>query len=352
MVYLREVILHLQQELLQTDSIQTFCYWFIVDKSNLATIPINFIGTEEIISAKGYKELSVSKEEIQCILEKKPIKGLDYTKNIYKLLGISLISDSRIDIKIEEKFYSSSIKHKYLISLIFPKYFEKLYEFLKITEDNSFPHSHLIQYLCQGSTELEITMALNKLIQQENLDIIDLLILEKIQEKFISQSIKRTQYLNLSVKDTVIQILENFGDAVKKITQKRRKDHQVFEINDEYDVQDILYVILKAIFPQLKDEEPTPQVGGKFNRIDLILIGEGVMIEVKMIKAKDSDEKKFIEELKTDIPSYHRHPGLKDLFFFVYDPWNKTRNIQNFYDLNGEYSIQGVKFEIKVIIGK
>ena len=75
------------------------------------------------------------------------------------------------------------------------------------------------------------------------------------------------------------------------------------------------------------------------------------MIEVKMIKVSDDDEKPFVEQLKNDIQSYYRYPFLKDLLVYVYDPQSKTKDVQNFYELNGIQEIQGIRFNVEVIVG-
>lgn len=51
---------------------------------------------------------------------------------------------------------------------------------------------------------------------------------------------------------------------------------------------------------------------------------QGIMIEVKMIKEKDKDHKKFIEELKVDIINYSEWKELKHLILFTYDSYKKT----------------------------
>ena len=69
-----------------------------------------------------------------------------------------------------------------------------------------------------------------------------------------------------------------------------------------------------------------------------------------MIKAKDKDEKHFIEQLKIDFNDYAAWSGLKDLIVFVYDPFNKTTNKNNFYSLQGERTIRGTSFNVHIIV--
>ena len=93
MVYLREIIHRCKQDLLDVESIQCFLYYYLSDTDLLKQLPINLVGDEESLSAKGYKGLISTHEEIKGITRKKPIKGMDYTTNIFKLLGIHLASE-------------------------------------------------------------------------------------------------------------------------------------------------------------------------------------------------------------------------------------------------------------------
>jgi hypothetical protein len=77
---------------------------------------------------------------------------------------------------------------------------------------------------------------------------------------------------------------------------------------------------------------------------------EKILIEVKMIKGKDSNEIHFIEQLKVDFESYHECKWLKKLFCFVYDPFKKTKDISNFHDLNGNRTKGEHSFNVELII--
>ena len=351
MVYLNNIIKENKQDLLDDTSIQYFLYYYLSDRKFLNQLSINLIGDEETLAAKGYKGLSSTNEEVQAIISRKPIKGIDYTANIFKLLGIHLTSGRLLYDKIESKFNNTSLKYKYVISKVLPEFETKFRNELSNADaDFEFPYADILKFIYQDTQSNNIDSLIHELLKQE-LDIIDLLILEDVERVFISRSIPEIQFKKLSAKEITMQVLEQFGNTVKKITYARRKGHESFAINDEYDVQDLLYIMLKPLFPKLIAEEPTPKVGAKYSIIDLIVREEGIMIEVKMIKDKDRDEKDFVEQLKNDIQSYYKYNFLKELLIFVYDPQNKTRDIQNFYDLNGTQKIKEVKFNIRVIVG-
>jgi hypothetical protein len=351
MVYLRQVIQQNKQDLLDDGAIHCFLYYYLSDRNQLDRLPTNLVGDQETLAAKGYKGIVASNEEIQAIINRKPIKGIDYTTNIFNLLGIHLASGQLLCDKIEAKFHYSSLKYKYIISKTLPDYEEKFKEeLLNSNVIAESPYTDICKFIYQKDIEhAQFETLLSELLRQD-LDIIDLILLEDIEHILLANSIK-VQIQNFTANEIVIQVLEQFGNAVKKLTHTRRKGHESFKISDEYDVQDLLYIILKPLFPKLTEEEPTPKVGGKYNRIDLVIREEGIMIEVKMIKEKDRDEKDFIEQLKNDIQSYYKYHFLKELIIFVYDPQNKTGDIQNFYDLNGTQEINGIRFNIKVIVG-
>ena len=347
MVYLDELIERKKEEILIEDSLASYCYWFIKNHQNLVLeIPENF-ADEEIIAAKGYKGLTVKEEVIRNLLEKKPVKNIDFTSNIYKLLGVYLLSQDLLQSKVDEKFANSSLKNKYLISRILPPYKEKLKNDLRESSEEEDDYNFLLKYIFSDVEIIDVSPDVAEFICD---DVIDLLLLEEIRETSLAKSVF-TKFKNLSAKEIIRQVLKEFGNSVKKITQNRRKGHDLFKISDEYDVQDLLYVILKPLFPKLIDEDPNQKVGGVSNKIDLIIREEKILVEVKMIKDSDNNEKKFIEELKIDFESYHSNPHLEFLFAFIYDPQNKTKDTQNFYQLNGIREKNGKSFEVEIIVG-
>jgi len=130
----------------------------------------------------------------------------------------------------------------------------------------------------------------------------------------------------------------------------RRKDHDLFKIEDEYDVQDVSYLILRSVFTDLQFENPHFKSGGTYSRVDLMLEQEGIDIELKMIKKADKDETSFIKQIKVDFNDYATWADLKDLIVFIYDPYNKTTNKNNFYELSGRKVISHADFNVHIIV--
>lgn len=346
MVYLKEIIQKLREQTLKRGNLGTLAYLYISTPEELDSYPANrFAGAEEI-AAFGYKGVIIDSEKIDREVQRSPVKGISFADNVFKLIGFQLASNRSLSSYVERKYSNTSLKNKYFISKFEPSFQEKLAS--ELNDESSL--GVLMSRLFDIDVPIDrVQDALSEYSLQAN-DPIDLIVLEDFYKKELATQITKTQYVNKSAKDLIIGALEEFSNGVIKITKDRRKDHQEFSINDEYDVQDLLYLIFKTIFPTLKEEDPTPRVGIKSNRIDLILREEGILIEVKMIKEKDSNEKKFIEELKVDIQSYYECKWLKHLICFVYDPFCKTRDKQNFFDLNGMQTIKDITFSVEVIV--
>jgi hypothetical protein len=345
MVYLTEHIKRMKAELAK-NNLASLAYYYAREKDGLKTINLNdFIG-QELTAAKGYLSVSVTEAEAKQV-NKPAYKGVDISSTIYKLLGAYLAVPEALQKKIEQKFNETTFRNQFLISQCVPEYQVK---FQRNVNNDTGEESWIFRTI-SGQTPLsgEESGKIATYLQDVS-DVIDLMILEELQLKLIRLDIPANLLMNKSAHEIIIIMLNNFHNATRKMVQPRRKDHPSFAINDEYDVQDVLYVMLKSVFPALKEEDPTPRVGAKSNKIDLILREEGILIEVKMLKQSDSNERDFVEQLKNDIQSYRNSQWLRHLIFFVYDPFSKTKDAHNFYDLNGEQSINGTAFTIEVVL--
>lgn len=341
MVYLRKIIEENKIRIAQHKNIELAAYLFTTSP-NLIDSYVFELTPDEEIALKGYQNTIVDMDTIKGVINKPSVKGINAISNIYKLSGLYLSAKSDIFEIYKRKFEESDLKQKYFICKIEPS-FKVLLE--KEVENNILSISKIINVILGRSiSENELNDALTEIIRS-NIDYQTLIILEDLEKHLLA-----LKYINLNSEDLVNHILNNFSNSIQKIIKNRRKNHANFLINDEYDVQDILYVILKSVFPNLRDEDPIPKVGAKSTKIDLILRDENILIEAKMLKTSDQNETLFIEQLKVDIESYHQCTWLKKLFCFVYDPHRKTKDLSNFYDLNGTREKNGHKFNVEVIV--
>lgn len=119
-------------------------------------------------------------------------------------------------------------------------------------------------------------------------------------------------------------IFENFHSFCRQL-RNRHDSRPEFEVNDEYDVQDLLHAILKLHFKDVREEEYTPSYAGSSSRVDFLLKNEQVVIEVKKTRQGLAD-KHIGEQLILDVAHYRNHPDCKGLICFVYDPDNRVKN--------------------------
>ncbi len=150
-------------------------------------------------------------------------------------------------------------------------------------------------------------------------------------------------------KKNAYQILENLFLKFHRIANqlgKRYDNRKTIEMNDEYDVQDLLHALLLEHFRDVRPEEYTPSYAGKSARTDFLLKVERIFIEVKKIRVNLND-KKLIDELIIDKAHYRTHPDCDTLFCLVYDPNNFLDNPEAIEDDLSD-NVEG--FETKVYV--
>lgn len=338
------VIISKKEEIINSSTLNSafLCRYFGVIPEHISEN--DFSGNNKT-AFKGYAQIAEEESTVKGIIERPPIKGIDYSNNIYCFIGIHLASNGAFFKEIKDRFEGFSLKNKFALSLFFDEC-DKWIQTLDFTT-KSDPYSILLDYLfCKNVlSDKDEKIIYGQLTNNENADAIDVALYDKLSRKFTS-----FKYKELTCVELVKNVFMNFQDSIKHITTSRRKGHDPFLIRDEYDVQDLSYLILRSIFKDLEFENPHFKLGGTNSKVDLMIESEGVDIELKMIKDSDKDEKEFIKQLKIDFNDYATWKGLKDLIVFVYDPYNKTTNKNNFYSLQGEHIIQGVRFEVHIIV--
>ncbi len=361
MTWINDIIQHNAKRIFEYPTIQEFCFWRIYDENKLQSKNIDALrGEEETLAAKGFKGIAPDNEDLSIINKPENKRVAHYRHDKYKLLGISLTSDknSQAYKHLETFVKQSSAKEIFLVQKFFSEFEQDFLSKLKSEETDEVP-TKILKYIYQNQFETEIDSFVTDLSRKE-LETIDLIVLAELQSHFSKQAVTKTTYKNLSAKDLIIKILENFENAVVKITEPKeryggkasnpkKQPKTVIKIEDEYDVQDLLYVSLKSVFPTMKYENPLTKFGGKSTRLDFVLMEEGVIIEVKQINECEKNDSKFIDQLKIDIESYHVLDYLTDLIFYIYAP-KAIQDINNFLELQGERNIKGKIFNVKVIV--
>ena len=106
---------------------------------------------------------------------------------------------------------------------------------------------------------------------------------------------------------------------------RRHNQRAPFEVNDEYDLQDLLRAILRVHFSDVRPEEWNPSYGDTQSRSDFLLKPERIVIETKMTRA-NLRQREVVDELAIDKVKYQGHPDCETLICFVYDPDLRLRN--------------------------
>lgn len=128
-------------------------------------------------------------------------------------------------------------------------------------------------------------------------------------------------YVNVGKPDSVsaLRVLARRFHQIARQLRNRYSQRPTLDVEDEYDVQDLLHALLRLSFDDIRPEEWTPSYAGKSARMDFLLKSEQIVVETKKTR-KGLDAKELGDQLIIDIQRYQSHPDCKTLFCFVYDP--------------------------------
>lgn len=144
--------------------------------------------------------------------------------------------------------------------------------------------------------------------------------------------------------EQVLALLERMPAALKRWTWEtshrtgKKKGVPIrWTVENEYHVQNILWLLLSPVFPDLEDEENLPSLGHKHPRYDLGIPSLRLIIEVKYVrKGSQGDFAQVINEVAADASLYRTpNSGYDKLIAFV---WDDSRITEQHSEL-----IQGLK---------
>lgn len=228
---------------------------------------------------KAIEALNELLNELQSVLKKSTYYDSDYERHIVT----------------EEKYDAFIVKVKTLFRLI-----------LKDNEDENIKKISTLTF-----NDLENLNIIEKIIQN---------VRSYIEKGYISLEKEN----NINAEGTFDLIFNNFHKVVKSL-RNRYNDRNTIDVDDEYDVQDLLFSILQMFFKDIRKEEWTPSYAGNSSRVDFLLKEEKTVIEVKKTR-KTMKDKDLGEQLIIDIAKYKSHPDCKKLVCFVYDPEGRIVN--------------------------
>ena len=139
-----------------------------------------------------------------------------------------------------------------------------------------------------------------------------------------------------NIEDILERIFTRFHKVARQL-RSRFSSRNTLEIEDEYDVQDLLHALLRLYFDDIRAEEWTPSYAGKSARVDFLLKSEKTIIEVKKTRQGLAD-KEVGDQLIIDVDRYKAHPDCEKLICFVYDPEGRIGNPNGIMDdLNAQH---------------
>lgn len=331
MVYLDKIIENKEREIMSNENPTKWLYCYIFD----IKIPDGEYSNENAISYKGYKHLDVDSTSIdKCINNS---AKMNYTSSIPLFIGVHLADYKQTYFERVVSFYQNlkNNKQKYVFTLCFPK----LKGFFKTDIQKMAEDKQIYEYLCDMSSgDFQICPEIN----ENDIDVFDLILVKKI--------INKDKIFNIyenSIADSISHMLSNFSNSIIKITKDRYNKRPAILIENEYDVQDILFSFFKFYFNDAVRENPLQKKAGSNSIIDICFPERKIYIEIKMLKEKDKNEKEIIDQLKKDMFDYDQKDVAK-LIIFIYDPFKKIKDKDNFNDF--EKARDGANYSCKVII--
>ena len=328
MVYLNEIMKTRESYYLATENPNKWLYCFLFK----IAIPDGDYLEENKLCFLGYKGLSADDNELDICVSKNG--KINYTTSVPLFIGVHLSDKGGKYNEKVSQFYGklTDNKTKYVFSLCFPWLKERFSKDV----DEMCADKNLYKYLIGKKVDGDIP----NIINTDNPTIFDLIIYKKALE--LDKIIHIDQN---SIVDNIIHMLNNFSNAIRRITVDRYAKQSGIKIEKEYDVQDILFSFFKFYFNDTVRENPLKKRAGSNSIIDICFPDRKIYIEVKMLKDKDDDEKKIIDELKKDMFDYNQEE-VENLIIFVYDPFKKIKDKDNFT----EFEKQNNGFKCNVVI--
>ncbi|MBI4003328.1 MAG: hypothetical protein HY348_16305 [Nitrospira defluvii] len=124
--------------------------------------------------------------------------------------------------------------------------------------------------------------------------------------------------------DMLRRICARFHLVARQL-QLRKEYRPTIEITDEYDLQDLLYALLRLQFDEVGTEEWTPDYANGARRTSYLLDWDRTVVVVKQTRS-GLTTKDLAEQVKSDAAHYSARPNGTTLLCFIYDPEGRVGN--------------------------
>ena len=105
----------------------------------------------------------------------------------------------------------------------------------------------------------------------------------------------------------------------------RRDDRSTLEVEDEYDVQDLLYALLRLEFEDIATEDWYPRYAAGASRTDHLLQNGHIVIIAKKTRT-GLTVRDLMDQIKIDFAHYSGRADCRTVLCFVYDPEGRVGN--------------------------
>lgn len=101
-------------------------------------------------------------------------------------------------------------------------------------------------------------------------------------------------------------------------------------VDNEYHVQDILWIVLAPVFPDLDHEEWLKSLGRHHPRADLAIPSLQAIIEVKLARKDGKSFSELVQEVAADASTYLQDgSGYTSIIAFIWDDAARTESTQS-----------------------
>jgi hypothetical protein len=149
-----------------------------------------------------------------------------------------------------------------------------------------------------------------------------------------------TDHLNITKK-----LCQRFHFVARQL-RLRGEYRSTLDVEDEFDVQDLLHALLRLQFDDISTDEWTPSYTSGAPRTTFLLNHDGLAIIVKKTRTGLS-AKDLSDQMRVDIERYRARGRCTNLFCFIYDPEGRIGNPRG---LESELASTSEHFTVDVLI--
>ena len=165
-------------------------------------------------------------------------------------------------------------------------------------------------------------------------------------QKEITDSYQKVNALETMIDNFGLYLQNMFCSLPENRSTLRKEVLEQIVINNEYDVQHIMYAVVKALYPSAR-REVNQDIGYGTVRYDIIIEEIDTVIEIKCTR-KDHSENKLLRELGEGAFFYK----CSKLIVYVYDKQRVIRDVNNFVlalERNRENSGKDIKVYVEQV---